>query len=335
MTIGWCPVNLDQLRSFRTVAERGGFSRAAEALYLAQSTISMQIAALERELGVSLFDRLGRRVTLTDAGQQLLRYAVSILALAEEARRAMEEIRGITSGKLVIGAGRIIGTYLVPDLFGRFNADHPGVKLILETDATARTAERVREGSLDVGLLEARVSVPELVIRPFRTDELVLIVPPGHRWIERGEIDARELVTERLITREPGEIIRQIVDRRLRDQGIELKPTLELWAFEAIRQAVTAGLGVAIVPRVVINLALTAGVVAQVAVRGVRLQRDLYVALHRQKHISPALAAFLGLLGLNAGLVLGSAQSGTGASLSAKRRRRRRPTNGSYQPTTE
>lgn len=291
-------MNFEQLQSFRAVAELAGFKRAADARFLAQSTISMQIAALERELGVRLFERLGWRVVLTDAGEEFLRHAIRILALVEDSRRAMEDIRGLASGVLIVGASHTVGNHFVPEFFGRFNAEHPGVRLVLEIARTPRTTERVIEGSLDVGLVEAPVSSPELSVREFMTDELVLIVPRAHRWVQQGEIDPDELAQERFIVREPGSISRRIVEERLRFLGVELRPALELGTPEAIRGAVGAGLGVAIVSRQVASMALAAGVVAEVRVRGLRLERDLYVILHREKHISPVLSAFLGILGL-------------------------------------
>lgn len=292
-------MNFEQLQSFRSVAELGSFSRAGDARFLAQSTVSMQIAALERELGVRLFERLGWRVILTDAGERFLRYTNRILALADDARKAMVEIHGLVAGELVVGASHTVGNYLVPELFGRFNARHPGVRLVLEISRTPRVAERVFEGSLDVGLVEAPVSSPELLVRPFTKDELVLIVQHEHPWALKGEIEPGELTNERFIAREPESITRRIVEERFRSLGVEIRPVLELGSPEAIRGAVRAGLGVAIVSRHAMGLALAAGVIAEVRIKGLQMERDLNVVLHSDKYISPALSAFLSLMGLD------------------------------------
>lgn len=292
-------MNLEQLKSFRSVAEKGGFRRAAEARFLSQSAISTQIAALEREMGVRLFDRLGWSVVLTDAGEEFLRYATRILTLIEDAGQAMESIRGLTAGRITVGASHTVGNYLVPDIFGQFNAQYPGVRLVLEIGSTPRTAEKVLDGSLDIGLVEAPISSPDLAIQRFATDELVLIVPPEHRWAPQGAIDPLDLAGERFIAREPESLSRRIVEEHLRARGVELSPVLELGTPEAIRGAVRAGLGVAILSRRTISLALEAGAVAEVALRGLRLERDLYVILHRDKHVSAGISAFLRLLGLD------------------------------------
>lgn len=291
-------MNLEQLRTFREVAELGGFSRAASARFLAQSTVSMQIAGLEKELGVRLFERLGWRVVPTEAGRDLMGYATRILSAVEEARRAMEEHRGLMAGRLLVGASHTVGNYVVPRVFGKFNALHPGVRLVLEIAPTPRVAERVADGSLDLGLVEAPVSSPHLLVRPFLADELVLIVPRSHPWAGREDVQPRDLAGERFIAREPSSVSRHIVEARLRALGVELSPALELGTPEAVREAVSAGLGVGIVSHHVAALAVIAGAVAEVGVRGLRAERPLNAVLHAQKHIGRALAAFLSLLGV-------------------------------------
>ncbi len=290
-------MNLEQLRTFRAVAERGGFSRAAVALFLAQSTVSMQIAALERELGVPLFERLGRRVVLTDAGREFLDYVASALATLEEARRAMVEHRTLLAGRLLVGASHTVGNYVAPPLFGQFHERYPGVRLLLEISPSPRVARRVAEGTLDLGLVEAPVGDPELLVRPFATDELVLIVPPGHRWVGRI-IAPRELSGERFIAREPESVSRRTVEERLHGLGVDLAPAMELGTPEAVREAVSVGLGVGIVSRHVAALALTTGAVAEVPVSGLRMERHLRAVLHARKHVGRSLAAFLDQLGL-------------------------------------
>jgi DNA-binding transcriptional LysR family regulator len=290
-------MNLEQLRSFRAVAERGGFSRAATALFLSQSTVSMQIAALERELGVPLFERLGRRIVLTDAGREFLDYTASALATLEEAQRAMMEHRTLLAGRLLVGASHTVGNYVVPRLFGQYRARYPGVRLLVEISPTPRVVRRVAEGAVDLGLVEAPVGDPELLVRPFATDELVLIVPPNHRWVGRT-IAAQELAGEPFIAREPESVSRHLVEERLHTLGVELTPAMELGTPEAVREAVSVGLGVGIVSRHVAALALATGNIAEVGVDGLRAERHLRAVLHARKHVARSLAAFLAQLGL-------------------------------------
>ena len=289
-------MNFEQLRSFRAVATHGGFSKAAESLYLTQSTVSMQVRALERELGVRLFERLGRRVQLTPEGRSLLGYASRILSQAEAARKTMDAYRGLEAGELVVGASLTVGNYLLPELFGVFHRSHPGVRLVLDIAPSYRIGERVAAGTLDLGLVEAEVSDPELEGRPFHTEDLVLIVPPGHRWAERGWVEAKELPEEPFLEREPDSGTREIVRGRLAEQGVQVTPILELGSPEALKAAVRAGLGVAIVSPATVSLELECGVLKAVPVRGIRLTRPFLTLIHRDRQPSPVLTAFLDLI---------------------------------------
>ncbi len=289
-------MNLEQLRSFRAVAEEGGFSRAAEALYLTQSTVSMQVASLERELGVKLFHRMGRRVVLTHAGESMLRYAVRILSQVEESRRTMASFRGLEAGELLVGASLTIGSYLVPELFGQFHRLHQGVRLLLDIAPTPRQVEQIVSGKMDLGLVEGPVSSPELVVEPFLTDQLALIVPPEHRWAARDSVAAEELEGEPFLEREPNSGTREIVQGRLSELGIDLNPVLEMGSPEALKRAVRAGLGVAIVSRATLELELRAGLLVALPVSGVDLTRPFHTVVHRDRYLSPPLAAFLELL---------------------------------------
>ena len=290
-------MNLEQLRTFREVAIRGGFGRAAQALYLTQSAVSMQIAALERELGVRLFERQGRHIALTEAGQVLLGYATHITTLTEECKRAIDQTRpGVTS--LVVGTSPTVGNYVLPDFLGpevlaRFRAQHPGVRVALEVAPSPQIAWRLVTGSLDVGLVEGPVMAPELTQQPFLIDTLALIVPPGHRWVGRDGVDPQELAAEPFVVFERGSGVRQIVDARLGERGVHLRPVLEVASPETIKAAVRAGLGVSIVPTRTARLELTAGVLHAIPLRSISLEQQIRIVRRADRPASPALEDFL------------------------------------------
>jgi LysR family transcriptional regulator, transcriptional activator of the cysJI operon len=292
-------MNFEQLRSFQAVAAKGGFSRAAESLYLTQSTISMQVAALEKELGVRLFERLGRRVVLTHAGDVMLGYAFRILSLIDASKRAMTELRGLDAGELRVGASLTIGSYVIPEVLGEFRRSHPGVRIVLDIAPTGRIADGVVGGSLDLGMVEADVDDPELVVEPFFMDELVLIVPAHHRWAGREALPVAALAEEPFIEREPGSGTRELVRQRLAEKGVAVRPVLEMGSPEAIKSAVRAGLGVAIVSRSTVELELRAGLLSGMALDGVSMIRPFLTVMHKDKHLSPPLSALFELLSLS------------------------------------
>ncbi|HEX9015916.1 MAG TPA: LysR family transcriptional regulator [Chloroflexota bacterium] len=290
-------MNFEQLRSFSAVATEGGFSRAARALYLTQSTISMQVAALEKEIGVRLFERLGRRVVLTDAGRSMLGYSSRILALIESSRVAMADFRGLAAGELRVGASFTIGNYLIPEVLGEFRRRHTGVRVVLEIAATPHIAAEIAAGKLDLALVEASVDDADIAASPFFTDELVVIVPPSHAWAGRKAVHASELATEPFIEREPGSGTREIVRQRLAERGVAVRPVLEMGSPEAIKSAVRAGLGLAIVSRATAELELRTGLLVALGIDGVSMTRPFLAIQHRDKYPSPALSAFRALLG--------------------------------------
>ena len=289
-------MNFEQLRSFHAVARERGFSRAAEALYLSQSTISMQVAALEKELGVKLFQRLGRRVVLTDAGEVMLGYAFRILSLIDASRGAMMEFKGLSRGDLRVGASLTIGNYLIPKVLGDFRRRHPGVRVVLEIAPTERIAAATLAGNLDVGLVEAEVDDPDLNTSSFFADELVLIVAPHHPWAQREAVGVAELAMEPFIDREPGSGTREIVRQRLAERSVSIRPALEMGSPEAIKSAVRAGLGVAIVSRLTVELEVRNGLLIEVPLEGFYTTRRFLILQHRAMNASPSLKAFLEVL---------------------------------------
>lgn len=289
-------MNFEQLRSFKAVAMEGGFSRAATALFLTQSTISMQVAALEKELGVRLFQRLGRRVVLTDAGEAMLGYTSRILSLLEVSRSSMTEFRGLGRGELKVGASPTIGNYLIPEVLGEYRQRYPGVRVVLQIAPTPRIAAQTLGGNLHAGLVEAEVDDPDLNADSFFVDELVLIAPTRHPWTRRDAVSVSELATEPFIDREPGSGTRGIVRERLADKGVTITPVLEMGSPEAIKSAVRAGLGVAIVSRLTAELELQNGLLAVVPLEGISMTRRFLTLRHRNLIPSPSLGAFLEVL---------------------------------------
>ena len=298
-------INRNHLALFRAVAEAGGFSRAAETVRVSQPAISMQVAALEESLGSSLFDRLPRGVRLTEAGKILLGYAQRIASLEGEAERAMRELRGLERGRLAVGASRTIGGYLLPIVLGQFRSHHPAVELQLIIDNTEAIKTRLVDGTIDLGLTEGTLPQDqELSTRVFHHDELIVIAPADHPFTRNvsgkrrlRSITGRELCAQPLILREPGSGTREVLMRAL--ANVNTTPSeivLTLTDTEAIKRAVIAGLGLAVISRLCVTLELAAGVLAEVPVRGLELRRSWYELTLRGRQPSPSARAFTTLL---------------------------------------
>jgi DNA-binding transcriptional LysR family regulator len=289
-------VNLHQLRIFHTVARLGSFSRAAEELKISQPSVSIQVGDLERSLGVELFEQLGKRIYLSEAGRVLEDYAQRILTLVNEASTAVAEVRGVHRGRVMIGATNIPGTYLLPWVLLHFQERYPQITVSLEISTARRISERVLRNELDLGVVGWEISAQNLVARRFFEDEIVLVVASNHRLASGGSISLANLRDERVILRERGSGTREAVDAALRDAGVSLTPVMELGSSEAVKEAVAAGLGVSFLSRLAVAVDVSAGRLSIVPVDGVTIKQPFVVISHRDKRVSQVMQAIIDLL---------------------------------------
>jgi DNA-binding transcriptional LysR family regulator len=286
-----------QLESFLAVAREGSFTRAAARIHLSQPTLSEHIHELEREMGAKLFDRAGRRVSLTDAGRAFAPHAAHIVAAVGDARQAVSELDGLAHGTLLVGASTTPGIYVLPRVVAAFQARHPGVTLTLTIANSRVIEERVRADELDVGVVGGHVLGPgERCVAAGLVDELVLIAAPRHPWARQAPIRARQLADQRLIIREPGSATRHVMERALQQADIAPGRTLELNHTEAIKQSVMAGLGVAFVSEQAVRGEVRARQLAIVPVRGLRIRRHFHVIQGERRTLGARARAFLTLL---------------------------------------
>lgn len=292
-------MDLRRLEVFAKVAELGSFSRAAEALFLTQPTISEHVRALEVEVGLPLLDRLGRGATPTPAGRMMLDYAHRMLKLAEEARQAIDRFQGRMSGTLTVGASTIPGEYVLPGLLGQFKAKYPDITMSLRVSASREVSEWVDEGRVEIGVVGARPALRSLAARELMNDELVVVVPAGHAWASRRAIGLADVKSEPLVVREPGSGSREALERALHEAGTDLdafRVAGEIGSTQAVKQLVRAGAGVTIISRRAVEDECRAGLVVCVKVRDLKIARSFYLVTHRERTRSPLAEAFVGFV---------------------------------------
>lgn len=289
-------LNLHHLRVFSAVAEQRGFSRAAEALHLSQPAVSKTVQELERQVGVPLVERAGRSSRLTAAGEALAARARELFSVEAAAEEELRALRGLEGGTLRVGASTTIATYLLPPILARFRDEHPAVALQVLSANTRDIARRLLERRLDVALVEGPVSHPRLQVLSWQSDELVAIVPPGSRLARRRRVRAADLAAERLIVRERGSGTRDVAERALASRGVTVPVALQLGSTEAIKQAVAAGLGIAIVSRAAAADQIALGRLAVVTLRDVVLERELTELRLAGRPASAAATTFIALL---------------------------------------
>ena len=289
-------MNLSQLKAFLAVAQDRSFSRAAEKLYLTQPAVSKQIQALEEGLGMRLFDRVGRSILLTQAGNILHDHAHIAFQTLEEARETINQLRGLQRGHLRISAASTIGTYMLPQPLGELKAQFPGIEISLAITNKARVVQQVLSHEVELGFVGPPVEPAELEMEEYLLDELVLIMAPTHRLAREESVGVAELVEEVFILREQGSGTREIMEEELGRVRVSLKKAMELGSTEAIKQAVAANLGVSIVSKFAISLEILQGRLAVARLPELNLRRQLFVVHHGGRTLSPAAQEFCSLL---------------------------------------
>jgi len=288
-------VDLRQLEIFVKVAEFGSFSKAAEALYLTQPTVSEHIRTLEDEVGVRLLDRLGRGAAVTRAGQLLLSYAQRMLALAREARQAMDGFQGRMSGELLIGASTIPGEYVLPAMIGRFKEKYPDISITLLIGDSQTAVDWVAEGRAELGVVGARLSHRGVDYKELMPDEVVVVVPGAHSWHGRKQIALEELRSEPLLIRERGSGTRAALEAALAEAGMDLgsfRIVGEMGSTQAIKQAVKAGVGVSLVSKRAVEEECKSGLLWCLPVKDLKVTRSFHLATHKERSRSPLAEAF-------------------------------------------
>lgn len=288
-------MDLRQLEIFVKVAELASFSRAAEALFLTQPTVSEHIRTLEDELGVRLLDRLGRGAAVTKGGALLLSYAQRMLALSREARQAMESFQGRMSGELLVGASTIPGEYILPALIGRFKEKFPDIAITLLIGGSQAVTEWVMEGRAEIGVVGARSTHRSIECRELMPDDIILIVGAAHPWHGRKQVTIEELRGEALLLRERGSGTRAALETALDAAGADIATfhvVGEMGSTQAIKQAVKAGVGVSLLSRRAVEEECRAGSLWSLRVKDLKITRAFYLATHRERSRSPLAEAF-------------------------------------------
>lgn len=309
-------MNLHQLRIFRAVARHGSFSAAARELFLTQPAVSLQVRSLEQGLGVKLFDRSSRSPALTEAGQLVLRGASTLLETEDELRRGLDELRGASRGKILLGTNTTGGMYVLPAALRAFRQAYPDVELILDVDEADHICERVNQRMLDFGFVGGPVEDRRLVVEPLVSDQVILIASPDHPLSQSRLVALSALVQHRFIVPSPKAKTRLLVERRLHALNIIIRPAMQLSGADAIKKAVSANLGIAFVSARTVELELDRGDLCRIEVPGMHIERQLELVYREAKYFTPVARRFHQFLresamGTSLGVPLQSARAPT------------------------
>ena len=290
-------MTLDQLRIFVAVAERQHMTQAARALNLAQSAVSHAIATLEARHQIRLFDRVGRRIELTDAGAVLLAEARSILAQVEAVDLALGDFGALKRGALTVQASQTIASYWLPRHLVAFHEINPHVTVRLKIDNTAQVAAAVEDGAAELGFVEGAVATDRLVCTPVARDQLVIVVGQNHRWAAGEALTPSNLLQSVWVLREPGSGTRSVFEEALAHFDIspdQLQVAMELPSNEAVRAAVEAGLGATALSASVAASGIEAGLLH--AANFLLPDRSFYLLRHHSRYQTRAASALIDMV---------------------------------------
>jgi DNA-binding transcriptional LysR family regulator len=284
-----------RLEVFTKVFQQKSFSKAGQALFLSQPTVSEHIRLLEEDLGLTLFDRQGKEILPTKAGQFLFQYANQLMSLRQDSLRAMKQFRDKGVGELLIGGSNIPGQYILPGLLGVFKKSFPGIRIRLWIGDTQRIQEKVLDGTIELGLVGALIEHRRISSQPLTTDELVCISLPGRAGEKQRAVDPDKLLSLPFIIREKGSGTRRSLEQALKKIHLDpkdLQVVAEMGSNEAIRQAVKAGLGVSVISRRAVLEDLDQGRLQEIKIRKFPLLRNFYLISLNQRTLSPLAQEF-------------------------------------------
>jgi len=290
-------IQLMQVEGFLEVARRGSVSRAAEALFITQPTLTARLKALERDLGTPLFLRTPHGMRLTDAGRAWIPYAERALRALVDGRDALAQVMTASAGHLMIAAAPAVSTYVLPELLERFVAAHPRVEVSVRTGHSEDVVELVLRDEVQIGLGRT-IRHPDLELRPFHTEDMVLVTAPEHPFTKRPSVTMAEVAGQKLIMFDRTSSYYEIAQGAFLSSGVSLRGLMELDSIEAAKKMVERGLGVALLPGSAVAREVQGGTLCVVKMKDAPPMQNTIVVFRRRDAGKPEgiVAAFLELL---------------------------------------
>lgn len=282
-------MNIHQVNIFNIAAKTLSITETAKKLRLSQPSVSIQIKDLEDSLNVRLFERINRKITLTDAGKVFYSYSEKLLNLIDEINAVMNEFGSGDAGRLVLGTSNTVGIYVLPKYLGEFKEMFPKAEISLLILNRQEALEQCFQGELDFAFLQDPPKHPDLRVEFFMKDELVIVCSPKHRWARREYLTIKMLTSEpeSIILREEGSGTRGLIEFVLKRFGIERNVTMEMSSSEGIKRAVEANLGIAVLSRNVVQNEVKNGSLVAIDIKDLNMKRIFYIVSNKKRKLMP------------------------------------------------
>jgi DNA-binding transcriptional LysR family regulator len=302
-------VTIRQLQIFVCAAEAASFARAAETLHVSPAAVSFQIKHVEDMTGFSVFERIGKKVALTDAGKTLLIYARIILQGVQDADQALMALRGVIGGRVTLGAVST-AKYIVPHVLARFQPAYPGVTINLRFGNRQQITEALAHGEIELAVMGQPEDGADVLATAFAVHPSVIIAPPGHTLANAPSLRFSDLAAERMITREDGSGTRLLMEQSCLAAGVTPRIGMTTDSNETIKQAVMAGMGIAVISRHTIGMELALGLMRTLPVEGFPVLRSWFVVRRRSMPMMPGHARLQSFLVENGQKVIDDLEAG-------------------------
>lgn len=288
-----------RLKIFHTVAQVKSFTKAADILNLTQPAITFQIKNLEEEFSTRFFNRNQNRITLTETGKILFRYAEKILDEYEKANDEIERVTGVLAGEIRIGAASLLGKYVLPKLIGMFKQRYPNMNIIMLVGDSGHLIQKIQEHTVDLILVSEPVLLKNFVVKPFIDDEIIVIVHPEHKWACRNQIEIEDFLNEPFIAREYGSGLREVFKNFLNSKNISLRNlnvVMTLGSSEALKSAVESGVGYSVISNMAVKREIELGLLKQIPAKGMNLKRRFLVVYPIKQYRKHVIDVFLNFI---------------------------------------
>lgn len=291
-------MNLTKLQTFITLSECLNFTVAAERLYCSQPSVSMQIQSLERDLGFSLFDRIGKKLYLTKQGKHFKPYAEQMINLFHSSKEHIRQLDNLAFGTLSFGASNFVGVYLLPVILSDFNKKFPGIKINMNITSSSHLIHMLESKKVEFLVLSDRITIDEkrFEFKNFYDDELILIVNSQHRLAQKKQCILEDLIDETWILKPNKSATRNYLEGEFKKYGFSSPKYMEISNLEAIKQSVIHGLGISVVSSLAIKQEIENGILVNIPIEGVKFLRGIRYVYHRGTQLSPAALQLISML---------------------------------------
>jgi DNA-binding transcriptional LysR family regulator len=288
-------MDFDHLITFVEIAKQGSFSRAGQKLFRSQPAVSAQIRQLEQEYGQKLFDRVGKSVQLTTAGEALLEYAGKLLTLRNESLRAVADQASTPRGLLAVGANEATCLYVLPDIFAQYNQHYPNVQISIYRNFSHKVIEKIEDGTVDVGIVTLPVKSPSLRVHSIFRDRIMLMTSPTNPLAKLKSVTTAQIAEQPLIFPKTG-FMRQVHDKLFRPYRSHLRISMELPSVGMIKRFVAAGLGVSLISESFVRDEVRSGKAKMIPVSDMDVWRELGLVYRRDRTLPRSAAAFVTMI---------------------------------------